>query len=81
MSVDIIINIHHSLLLLFVCVVAVVCRLLVAMSLMVMWSLLLMLKKERGRGVTLFTWINVDIDNNMGCHCLGDMAHLLACHI
>jgi len=37
--------------------------------------LLLMWKKERGWGDTLFTWNNEDGDNNMGHHHLDDVAH------
>jgi len=40
-----------------VCVVIIVRRLLFAMPLTATWPLLLVLKKERGRGVALLTWI------------------------
>jgi hypothetical protein len=49
-----------------VCVVVVVRQLLFAMPLTATWSLLLVLKKERGRGVTLLTWIILNGDNDMG---------------
>ena len=32
-------------------------------------------KGERGKGVRWLTWISVDSDNNLHCHCLDDMAH------